>query len=221
MGKNKGNLNSLSSEIYKKLRDSITYGYLNPGEKIMASKLEKDFGASRTPIREAIKQLQNAGYVEIIHNKGAYVKKTSLDEVEKIYDVLFVVEGYAAKLAVKNITDQEIDELKKLNNILKELKDLNRYREYAEKNNEFHYRISQTSGNEFLQNVIYELRDRVYRYRFLGIIIPSHIEEFISDHENIIQALRERDMVKTEENMRQHIRRLKEILVNVLRDFVI
>jgi len=219
MGKKKGDSNSLSKEIYNRLRESITYGYLNPGEKIVASKLEKDFGASRTPIREAIKQLESAGYVEIFHNKGAFVKKTSPEEVERVYDILSVLESHAAKLAAKNITDQQIDGLEQLNNTLKECRDLNRYKEYVEKNSEFHLRICKICGNDLLEILISGLRDRVYRYRFLGITVPGHIEEFISDHENILQALRERDILKTEENMMHHILRLKKILVIFLGEF--
>jgi DNA-binding GntR family transcriptional regulator len=210
---------NLSSVIYKKLRELITYGQLSPGEKIIESRIAKDLNTSRIPIREAIKQLEGRGYVETIHNKGTYVRKISWDEVEKIYDILSILEGYSTGLALRKMKNQDIEELEKLNSTLKELNNLNKYKEYIEVNLEFHSLFPKICGNDFLLNLVKETRDRVHRYRFLGITIPGHIQEYILDHETIIEAIKEGDPIKAEKAMKQHVQRVRNILVDSLRNF--
>ncbi len=210
---------NLSSLIYEKIRELITYGELNPGEKIVESRISKYINTSRMPIREAIKLLEARGYVETIHNKGTYVRKTSWEEVENIYDVLSVLEGYSTRLAFRKIKNQDIEQLEKLNSILKELNNLNKYKEYIEINGQFHSFFPWICGNDFLLNLVKEIRDRVYRYRFLGITIPGHIQEYILDHEAIVEAIKEGDPTKAEEAMKEHLQKVKKILVESLRQF--
>lgn len=217
MGKKK-ELN-LGDVIYSKLREFITFGELSPGEKITESRIMKEFSASRTPFREAVKRLEAKGYVKTIHNKGTYVKKISMQDLEQIYDVLSVLEGYAVYQTAKNITEQQINKLEELNNDLKDLNDANNYKIYIEKNIEFHFLFPQLSGNDFLKGLIQELRDRVYRYRFAGITIPGHIRDYLLDHKAIIEAIKQRDPEQAEEKMRRHVQRVKHILTNFLREF--
>ncbi len=218
MRKSKKQTSSASNLAYVKLRDLITYGSLSPGEKIVESRLEKKFAISRTPIREAIKQLEKRGYIEIVHNRGAYVKKVSLDELEKTYDVLSILESYGAKLAARRVTDETIRKLKEINEELKEYGHLSKYRKYLEGNSEFHRILCEISGNNVLENLSSELRDRVYRYRFLGITIPGHIKEYIAEHEMMIRALKDRDAEKVGHTVWQHIQRTKESVGDFLRE---
>jgi DNA-binding GntR family transcriptional regulator len=110
---------NLSNSIYDKLWELIIYGGLNPGEKIVESKIITDFKASRTPFREAVKRLEAKGCFETIHNKGAYIRKITTQEVENILDVLS--EGFAAYRAALNIKDPEIKRLERINENLEEL----------------------------------------------------------------------------------------------------
>jgi len=217
MGKSK-ELN-LSNSIYNKLRELIIYGELNPGEKIEESKITEDFGASRTPFREAIKRLEAKGYVETIHNRGAYVRKITVQEVENSLDVLSVLEGFAAYHATRNISDQEIEALEKIKEDLEELNREGKYRKYHEKNVELHFMISKLSGNDFLHDLIQEIWDRIYKYRFIGLMVVNQIQNYLSGHQAIIGAIKERNPEKAEEEMRQHINRTKDVIVGVLKEF--
>jgi DNA-binding GntR family transcriptional regulator len=219
MGKTTGG--NLSSLIYRELRELITYGKLNPGEKIVESNLIKQFNISRTPVREAIRMLQARGFVEATHNKGTYVKKISVKELENIYDALSALEGFAVHIATQNMTRKQIEMLEKSNNKLRRLNSSAERKKYVEKNLEFHSLFSQFCGNDFLGDLIQETRNRVYRYRIGGIAMEGHIHEFISDHEGIIESIKRGDAQKSEEKMRQHIRRTKDILAGFLREFLI
>jgi DNA-binding GntR family transcriptional regulator len=79
--------------------------------------------------------------------------------------------------------------------------------------------ISRISGNEFLQNLIRDAYDRVHRYRFIGATAGSNFQEFLSYHEALIEAIKERDAEKAEKEMREHIKKIKDIIINFLTEF--
>ena len=211
---------NLSDLVYRKLRELITNGKLNPGEKIVESKFLEKFGVSRTPFREAIKTLEAKGFVETIYNRGIYVKNMSVTEFEKIYDVLSVLEGYAANLTAKIITDKQINKLEIANNKMKKLHELGIYKTYAENNTRFHLLFPHFCKNSLLRDLIHETRDRVYRYRFARLANEGRVQDFLSEHEAIINAIKQRRPEKAEEKMKQHIQRSKSILADFLRDYL-
>ena len=83
---------SAAEKVYGDLRDAITFSRLKPGERLLESKLCEGYKVSRTPLREAIRQLQAQGYITVEKNRGAIVKKTSIEEVEEIYSILALIE---------------------------------------------------------------------------------------------------------------------------------
>jgi len=210
---------NLSDVIYNKLKKAIANGELNPGEKIIESKIIGEFGASRTPIREAIKRLEAQEFVETIHNRGTYVRKVTVEEVEHIFDVLSVLESYGAYLATLNRAQQEIDVLSELNHSMRELINQGKYFEYQEKNTEFHLLISRLSRNPFLENLIREVNDRIHRYRFIGIRIGGNKEEYLSGHDALVVAIREKDPAKAEKEMKGHIEMIKNLIVSFSRTY--
>lgn len=210
---------NLSNVIYMKLRRAIASGELGPGVKIIESDMIKKFGVSRTPFREAIKRLESTGFVETIHNKGTYVRKIGLQEVEQIFEVLSMLEGYTSYLAVQNITPQEFDLLKQLNTDMRKLTQMGNHAEFHKKNVEFHLLLSKLSRNEFLQNLIRDGYDRVYRYRFIGTIVGRNFQEFISSHDALIEAFEEGNASVAQEEMREHINQVKNIVINFLKEF--
>ena len=155
-----------------------------------------------------------------VRNKGTCVRKISWKDVENIYDILSVLEGYSVGLAFRNITNQDIELLEKPNSILKDLNSLDKFKDYIEVNGQFHSFFPGKCGNDFLLDLVKGIRHRVYRYRFLGITIPGHIEEYILDHEAIVEAIKEEDPARAEEVMKQHLQRAKKILADSLRQFV-
>jgi DNA-binding GntR family transcriptional regulator len=212
---------NLSNVIYKKLRRAIATGELSPGEKIIESKMIREFGASRTPFREAVKRLEATGFLDTIHNNGTYVRKVTLQEVEQIFEVLSMLEGYASYLATQNITSQEVDELVQLNTDMRGLTQAGNHAAFHDKNVEFHVLLSRLSRNEFLQNLIRDGYDRIHRYRFIGTTVGDNFQEFLSSHEALIEAIKERNAKKAEEEMREHIKKIKDIVISFLRAFKI
>ena len=103
--------------------------------------LAKSLDTSRTPIREAFRQLQAEGYISLVTNKGAYVSKLTLEEIAEVYNLLGLLEGYAAELSAQSITTAEMDALKRLQWKLRGYTEKKKFREYMEKTDEFHRMI--------------------------------------------------------------------------------
>jgi DNA-binding GntR family transcriptional regulator len=200
------------------LKKAIIYGELGPGEKLSEVEQAKSLNTSRTPIREAFRQLQAEGYISLVSNKGAYVRKLSLKEIAEVYNLLSLLEGYGAELAAQRITAAELDQLKKNQRKLLGYTEKKKFRDYMEKNDEFHRMITLFSANNTLVKTVSELRARIYRYRLNSVIIPGYMGQYVSDHEKIIEALGRRDALKARKHMKGHIRFVKDVLVEFLKE---
>jgi DNA-binding GntR family transcriptional regulator len=209
---------SARNEIYHNLKKSIVYGELSPGEKLSEISLAKSLNTSRTPIREAFRQLQAEGYITLVSNKGAYVSKLTVEEIAEVYNLLCLLEGYGAELAAQRITAEELDHLNRVQQKLRGYTEKKKFRDYMEKNDEFHHRITRYSGNSTLVKTVSELRARIYRYRLNSVIIPGYMGHYVSDHEKILEALGRRDAVKARKHMKAHVWYVKDILVGFLRE---
>lgn len=204
-------------EIYNKIKKSIIYGELAQGEKLSESVLAEKMKVSRTPIREAFRQLQMEGYIHVLVNRGAYVSKLPPEEVDEIYSIVALLEGYAAKLAAKGITHSELNKLNKLHKELHLYASRNNYQDYIEKNVEFHRLITILGGNRKLAQIVSELRMRIYRYRVISVTIPGYINTYASQHKKIIQALSEKNSGLAKKYMEEHVNFVRNILVNFLK----
>lgn len=207
---------SLQKNIYNKLKEQIIYGELGPGEKLSEFGLAKRLNSSRTPIREAFRQLQMEGYITAIPNKGAYVSKLPPEELEEIYNIVGLLEGYAAELATTKINISELNRLKKLQRTLTNYAKKKEIRNYVDTNYEFHLLIVHISGNNTLLKTIKEFRSRIFRYRLISVTIPGCIEKYVSDHEKIISAIEKKDSILAGKYMKGHV----NFVTNILSDFL-
>jgi DNA-binding GntR family transcriptional regulator len=209
---------SLQHIIYNKIKKLIINGELSPGEKLSEVELAKNLNSSRTPIREAFRQLQMEGYIVAPPNKGAYVCKLPAEEIENVYDIICLLEGYAAERAATKIQNAELNNLVKLKKRLLFYASNKKYRDYIELNTEFHRFITQIGGNPILAKTVTELRSRIYRYRLTSVTIPGYLEKYALDHEKIINALKIKDPVRARKLMGKHVSFVKDILVNFLKE---
>ena len=209
---------SLRDDIYNKIKIQIIYGELAQGEKLSEIELAKTMGVSRTPLREAFRQLQMEGYIHVLPNRGASVSKLPPEEVEEIYNVIALLEGYAAKLAAKQMDHDALNKLRTLHTKLCFCASRKRYHDYIEKNVEFHRLITNLSHNGHLSKIVTELRMRIYRYRLMSVTIPGYLSIYASQHKKIISALREGDPVLARRCMEGHVNFVKDILVSFLKE---
>lgn len=203
---------------YRRLRDAITFGELKPGEKVGEETTGEKFHLGRTPLREALRQLEMEGYVEVVPHKGAVVRRISAGELEKVYELLAVLEGCAVESATRSLTGSA---MKRLVKIERELVSIARLRDHAgwlDKNALFHRFFQEVSENPFLKSEIDNLRSRTYRFRALGLSVSGHFGEFLADHRKILEAVGEGKSEKAGKAMRRHVRRAGRSLVKFVKE---
>lgn len=199
-------LQPLRDKIVASIRDSIIDGRLQPGERLMEPETAKMLGVSRTPIREAFLQLESEGFVKVVPRKGAVVTELSLKDALETYDIKSELEALAAKLSVNNFNAEQIEELTSLNNEMERHSKLKKknYKLFLELNSRFHQIIIKTSGNEKLYRLICQLRRQTLRYNYLYLSLLSHLDNTVEEHYQIIEAIKKRDSLKTENLIRKH-----------------
>ncbi|MFZ3207230.1 MAG: GntR family transcriptional regulator [Geobacteraceae bacterium] len=184
---------TLRESILETIRDAIMTGALKPGEKVVEPELAERFGISRTPIREAFRQLESEGYLTVIPRKGAVVASFSQKDVEEFYAIKSILEGYAARQACENLTIREIDKLQAINDKLRRLADESDIKRFFNIHNDFHELFIKAANNEKLYDLILNLLNKFQRLRFASLSLPGRMRISVQEHEKIIEAFRKRN----------------------------
>ena len=184
---------TLREKILESIRDAIMSGSLKPGEKVAEPELAERFGISRTPIREAFRQLESEGYLTVIPRKGAVVTTFSQQDVEEFYAIKSILEGYAAKRACEKLTDKELERLEQINKRLKQMAAEGDVHHFFKVHNDFHDLFIKAADNDKLTELIQSLVSRFKRLRVASLSVPGRMEISVQEHEKIIDAFRKRN----------------------------
>lgn len=184
---------TLRERILETIREAILRGTLKPGERVSEPDLAERFGISRTPIREAFRQLESEGYLTVIPRKGAVVAALSEREVEEFYAIKSILEGYAAQLAAENLTEKDIDRLESINERLEQLAKENDVKTFFKVHNEFHELFIKAAGNEKLFDMINQLVMKFNRPRIASLSLPGRMQISVEEHKKLLTAFRERN----------------------------
>jgi DNA-binding GntR family transcriptional regulator len=211
---------SLREKIYQGIRDDITYGKLAPGERIVESRLVEQFKTSRSPIREALRQLDSEGLVRIERNTGITVTKLSIKEIDEIYNLRWLLESYAAYLTAKRATRNQVAELRKLHEKAKASTQACDLMGWLQDNTRFHRYLQKHSGNKNLDRILEILNRRVYRYRYITAArISDNFKDYIHHHEGILRGCEANDGKMAEDYMKLHLKTIKEAVIDYLTKF--
>ncbi|MBB6214411.1 DNA-binding GntR family transcriptional regulator [Anaerosolibacter carboniphilus] len=197
--------------IYQKLKDKIIDGMLKPGERIIISDLAAEFNVSPMPVREAIKRLQQDEFVEVIPHIGARVATFEVDKMKEILLILTELEVLAAKLAIPYINEGEVKELEALIGEMETAIEDQDYRVYAELNKEFHGYIYSVSPYHYLRELIMGLWEKSSFYRTLFTKSSTRPKESLKEHKEWLDALRQKDIEKSQEILRSHKEKALEV----------
>jgi len=211
------NSKPLREIVYNKVIEYINSGKITPGEKLTEAQLAREFHVSRTPVREALIQLEKKGVIAFKTNVGAVVKKITLRQIQDIFNIISVLEGYAVEIiATRNIGKDDVVYLKRLHREMKYLAETKNYFRYAEKDAEFHGFFVQKAGNDALYEVVQDLRSKVYT---VGLTLPFYIDKYLAKHEKIINAISKGKSNEAGKLMKEHVQEIKIFLTNTLKQF--
>jgi DNA-binding GntR family transcriptional regulator len=204
---------SLTGRVFKQLSDQILNGKYKPGDSLVETKLAKELGVSRTPIREALRQLEQEGLVSSIPNKGVFVRGISEQDIEDIYAMRVLIEGLAARWAAEKVTPAELDSLKEILDLMEFYTSKGDTEHISELDTQFHALIYSASKSKPLCFVLGNLHHFVQRARIGSVKVPGRADKTLNEHRAIVQAFEDRDPDAAEAALTNHVLRAKANLL--------
>lgn len=208
---------SLRGRVFHKIRDDILSGKYSQNEELKEVTIGNELGVSRTPVREALRQLELEGLVNIIPNKGAYVNGITAKDIHDIYMIRSYLEGLCARMACENITDKQMEEMDEIVYLSEFHTRRSHEGQIFELDSKFHELLYEASGSRILYHLLSDYHQYVQRIRkasLSSMIRASHTNE---EHIAIFEAIREHDADKAENLAHEHIKNtIKNISENGL-----
>jgi len=209
---------SLGDGVYIDLKERIINGVYPEGFHLVETKLCEEFNVSRTPVRQAISQLELDGLAKTLPNRVTVVVAITKKDIQDIYDIRMRIEGLAARLAAENMTDDEIKQLE-------EIMDLEEYhtaRKHTEKilytDSQFHENIYKGSKSKVLIQMLSMFHEHIKRARNSSLSIEGRAEKALEEHENIFNAIRMRNPDLAENLAIIHIKNARESILKSYSD---
>lgn len=208
---------SLKEKAYQAIKDGIVFYRYRPGEPLVEEQLARELAISRTPVREALKDLQRDGLVKHIPLKGVFVAEVSTKDVEEVFFLREALEVAAVNLAVKRYSDEEIAEIARVFDSLDESLNAGRYEDLFRADVMLHDFIVEQSGNRRLAQFVRILNDQIQRIRRISATTPGRMEESLKEHRSIVEALKRRESDLAGRLLREHLRNIEENALKLCR----
>lgn len=206
----------LRDVVFNTLRQAILRGELKPGERLMEIQLANKLGVSRTPIREALRKLELEGLVNMVPRKGAEVADITEKSLRDVLEVRKALEELSVQLACEKITEEEIEELKRVAERFKDTLDDQDVTKIAEADVAFHDVIYTATDNQKLILLLNNLREQMYRYRMEYLKKEEAYPQLIAEHEELIDNISKRNKEEATRIMCEHIDNQVATVINVI-----
>lgn len=207
---------SLTSALERQLERLIVEGELAPGDRLNEIQLAAHFGTSRGPLREATRSLEAKGFVEVVRNKGVFVRHLELDEACEIYDLRGALFGLAGRLVAERMTDALLARLNALVEGMEEAAAKNDVEAYYPLNLEFHEAILEAAGNKTLIAEYRRLMNKMHLFRVKGLVQGGGLAVSNSEHAAMLEALAAGDPDRAHDTHWRHVQRAKQRMVAAL-----
>lgn len=194
-----------TQRIREALEDNIVEGRFLPGERLDPDYFAELYDCSRTPVREALQALKQSGLVEIRSKRGTFVTELSVSDLVERFEVMAELEGMAARLSARCITQESLDEL---HQALQECEIQEAAADpdgYYQANARFHGILYDSGGNSYLREQAHQLRRALQPYRRLQLKVPDRIRRSLVEHFQIYGAVSDGHATEAEELAREHV----------------
>lgn len=196
--------------VYEHLKSTILSGRIHPGEKLTEESLAKILGVSRTPVREALHKLESEGLIKPRKKRGFIVSRDSREEVEELFELRSILEGYTLRLISQNLSEDTLNQLDSFIRNAEESLKRGKIEEVFKWNTRFHDLLHDLVAHKArLYRLIVNIRKYVLRYRKDTLRYPDGGRRSVEGHKKILLALRLRDPDLCERIMREHIEEAK------------
>lgn len=199
------NVSSLTDELVDILRDRILKGEYKIGEKIKENQIATEFKVSRTPIREAFKQLENEGLIDYIPNRGCFAKGFTRQDIEDIYAVRKALEIMAVEWAVSRISDEQIQALQEQSELMEFYTVKKDSDKVLELNSAYHDIIYDAAGSRFMAQILRSYKEYIEQTRKVILYEQAYLEEILKEHKAVLAAIKARDVDGAKKAMAEHL----------------
>ena len=203
---------SLADQVFEKLESDIISGVYPRGEVLTELKLVEQLNVSRTPIREALRRLEQERLIRD-SGKGSVVLGITLEDLEDIMDIRLRCEGLASLYAARNRTQEDIQRLQQLCELQDFYFSKGDYEHLRQIDDEFHESIYEISGRTVLMDTLRPLHRKTQRYRRSSYSVPERRQKSIGEHKEICQAICAGDGALAEKLMENHIENAKIMMI--------
>ncbi len=205
---------SLSRVVFNHIRENILSGEYKEGEELREIALAKEIGVSRTPVREALRQLELEGLVSIVPNKGAYVTGITLKDVKDIYEMRASLEGLCAVKATKNATEETLNELESIVDLSEFYCAKGKIDKVLELDNQFHQNIYEAADSKQLRRTLTDFHHYLERMRKTTLTDIDRALKSNEEHRAIVNAMKENDAQKASSLASLHIANAMKNIAN-------
>ncbi len=195
---------SLRGRVFNRIREDILNGKYEDHEELKEMAIGEELGVSRTPVREALRQLELEGLIQIIPNKGAYVVGISAGDVHDIYMIRSRLEGLCARWACENISTEQMDELEEIVYLADFHLSKGHMDQLAELDNRFHTTLYESCNSKMLEHLLKDYHQYVWRIR-QKTLMSSRGEASNAEHRAIMEAIRDNKPDDAEKKANSHI----------------
>ena len=208
---------NLGIQVFEQLKRMILRGEISSGTRIVESEIALSMGISRTPVREAVHKLEAEGLLTHLSKGGYAVRGLTISDIEDTFDIRSILESFAGYLAAKRHTDGELVTLESKIDEFQRYLDRGDLKRLSAVNTDFHEALYELSRSHRLIKMIHGLKDEIEFLR--KIILNSEKMARLSnrDHREIVEAIKQRDAKKVEQQLKEHILRGKEFVLNEIK----
>jgi DNA-binding GntR family transcriptional regulator len=203
---------SLKDRAYAAIKEAILTLKLEPGAPLVEGDLAASLGISKTPVRDALQELEREGFVTRVPFTGTYVTEVTVKDIREIFQLRAVLEGLAAQLAATSFSDEELDRIAQDLDAAEIALEQGNLPLCSARGSTLHRAIIDNASNERLLGIIHNLDDHLQRFRAMSDQIGGRLDISCQEHRQILQTLYERDPAAAEKAVRDH---LSSVLVDL------
>jgi DNA-binding GntR family transcriptional regulator len=213
-----GERRSLGEDVYDHLKQAIIDQDIEPGARLVESRIAPMLGISRTPLREALHKLEREDWIEKMPAGGFKVMALSREDIEETFGIRSVLEAYAARLAAEKHRPADLIPLEKVMTRFQDCLEKKQTARLPEINTEFHDILYAISDSPKLIKMINQLRAQISRYRQIILKQADFAEASFRDHANMLTAMRKKDADRVEALVRAHILKGKQAVIRRIKE---
>lgn len=207
-------VNTIRGQVYELLKEAICNGEFEGGQWLQEKELAEQYSVSRSPVREALRQLSADGLVIEVPNKGVFVREFTPKDIEEIFDLRVLMENYAIDKIDEHLTDSICTQLKDCMKIVEEAYEKGELSSYISTDAMLHDLIIKLSGNDFLAIAYERVHIMIQQFRSFSLMDnPQRFQESIEEHRDIVKYILDNQPEKAKEINSYHLRLAKEQII--------